>query len=150
MVCSGVFVTCKPLTKMTTSASEQLLHSIGIDTRAVVASRLLLRTLKTIEDGAIVAAPDAEEINAQTLRAFETTFGDFDYVRQHAPNDFRQTDSPSVARLRTTQELWCGIVTDSILMAAGYRGGDLSAVPFLEPKSISHEHQIQYPFKQRD
>ncbi len=112
-----------------------------------MASRLLLRSLESSEIEATVAAPDAKEVHAETLVAFQTTFEDLAYVAQHAPSDLGQTESPSVIKLRATQELWCGVVTDSILMAAGYRQGDLAAVPFLEPKSISHEHQIQYPFR---
>lgn len=121
---------------------------VGIEVEPVVAS--LIKTKQMAGDSASMVVTSAEESHQQSMDAFVDKEATIHYIYERAPNDFGTSHSPSLARLATTQELWVGVVADSILMAAGYRGGELEAVPFLEPKSISDDPQVYYPFQDLD
>lgn len=58
---------------------------------------------------------------------------------------FGEIDSASVRKLREAQFDWATFATDCVVMAAKTRNGDLRAVPFWEPKSISEEPEVIYP-----
>jgi hypothetical protein len=150
MQMSGIFRRICYLQAVDQSDYERLRktpNSTGIDTRAAVASRLLLRSMSNHGTEATLTVPGAISIHAETLAAFEGSLRDLHNIAKRASRDFGKVKSPSVSRLQAAQKVWCGVVTDSILMAAGYREGDLASVPFLEPKSITHKHQIKYPLR---
>jgi hypothetical protein len=62
-------------------------------------------------------------------------------------------DSPakkinSSSRLIRLQERWMDLAVDYVVFAAQQRGGDLAAVPMIEPKSIT-DAAVYYPFADR-
>lgn len=89
---------------------------------------------------------DASEIQAITLRTFADVRQDFDALRERVETDYDQPESPTMNKLRDIQTKWVRLVTNSILSSMAYRGGLLERVPVLEPKSISDEPAVFYPF----
>lgn len=120
---------------------ENSLQPAGIDLYRHVVSRVLFRQVPSnaqeLSPGRIVTA---------TTNAFELTKEGIQFLEAHARDDFGLEDSESVRSLQVVQATWAEIVTDHILLAAQLRSGNLTAVPFLEAKSISDEPAIYYPF----
>jgi hypothetical protein len=56
--------------------------------------------------------------------------------------DLGQRYSLSVNKLKNSQHSWAGFAADVITLAAKHRDGELDAVPFPEPKSISDQHRV--------
>jgi hypothetical protein len=50
-----------------------------------------------------------------------------------------------IESVRCLQEKWAGLAIAQIMVAAGFRDGDFSLVPFFEPKSITDQKHLQYP-----
>lgn len=61
--------------------------------------------------------------------------------------DLQAEDSISALYMEAAQRMWLKFATDSVLLAAKIRDGDLAGVPFLEPKSISADPppKVFYP-----
>jgi hypothetical protein len=61
--------------------------------------------------------------------------------------DLHQEESESVREMLDAQYNWLTLAIDCVTLAAKIRRGDLAAVPFLEPKSISADPppQVIYP-----
>jgi hypothetical protein len=62
--------------------------------------------------------------------------------------DIGLEDSALAQVLKTGQIEWAGLATDCVILAAKLRKGELAAVPFWEPKSISANPppEVIYPF----
>lgn len=62
-------------------------------------------------------------------------------------HDLGEESSPSLDEMLKAQKSWIEFATDCVTVAAKLRRGDLSAVPFLEPKSISAQPspKVIYP-----
>lgn len=58
-------------------------------------------------------------------------------MRAEQERDFGIENSVSAQVLKSAQMEWASFATDCLILAAKLRGGELEAVPFLEPKSIS-------------
>lgn len=115
----------------------------GIDVFGAVSAGI--RKLRQPDSGSLVV-PSAEEIQAVTLGQFEQKEKMLAELRNRVPEDFGKEESPAVTALQEEQRQWAQLVASSVLMAREYRSGDLAAVPVLEPKSISDEPQVIYPF----
>jgi hypothetical protein len=63
--------------------------------------------------------------------------------------DLHQEESKSVREMLDAQYNWLTLAVDCVTLAAKIKHGDLAAVPFLEPKSISADPppQVIYPFQ---
>jgi len=63
--------------------------------------------------------------------------------------DLKQESSPSVTQMKYAQLEWLKFATESVVLMAKQRKGFLSAVPLLEPKSISADPppKVVYPFQ---
>lgn len=63
-------------------------------------------------------------------------------------HDLKAESSPSVTQMKYAQLEWFNFATESVILFAKMRGGFLSAVPLLEPKSISADPspKVIYPF----
>lgn len=61
--------------------------------------------------------------------------------------DFGERDSRSSREMVAAQYNWASFATDCLILAAKMRKGELAAVPFLEPKSISSDPppEVIYP-----
>lgn len=63
--------------------------------------------------------------------------------------DLGQPGSRSAKEIMDAQRLWLDFTVDSIVMAAKLKNGDLGAVPFWEPISITEQSQsLYYPFRE--
>ena len=63
--------------------------------------------------------------------------------------DIGYDNSPSASEMDHAQAIWLAFVTDSIALAAKQRGGELAAVPFLEPISITNQSgSTHYPLRE--
>jgi|GEM_PF-5312164 len=69
-------------------------------------------------------------------------------LHTYGADEVSREQSPTVTMLRETQKDWISLATDYILYAAQTREGGLADVPFWEPKSISEDPQIYYPFRE--
>lgn len=127
-----------------------IIELLGIDMLAGVARAIDARATDRQLAGEVqvVSAPTPRECHTEAMDAFDATGKRYlAEVRSRVPNDFGQLQSPSIDTLKQFFDLWSGICVDNILMAASYRGGDVARVPFWEPKSISDDPQLYYPFK---
>lgn len=88
----------------------------------------------------------AAEAQAISIQAFEKCRTVLDDLRQRVPQDFGKESSPAIDLLKELQGDWIHVVTSGIQAAARYRGNDLTRVPFLEPKSITNDPDVYYPF----
>jgi hypothetical protein len=88
----------------------------------------------------------AAEANIQALEQFEAAEAMLEQLRTRIPEDLGRDSSPAIDLLKDVQVGWIHVVTSGIIMAAGYRNGELERVPFLEAKSISDDPQVYYPF----
>lgn len=62
----------------------------------------------------------------------------------------RDRDYLSMQYMNLAQRRWLELATEGVVLAARNRGGDLSAVPFLEPRSITDQTgTIHYPFREK-
>jgi hypothetical protein len=107
---------------------------VGVDLKPVVAATLA-------ED-----SPTPEALQGVTMNEFEITANSLLFLRTRIPDDFDKEESPAVNELAKTQFAWVRVVTLGIMVAANHREGNLSAIPFLEPKSITDEPQVYFPF----
>ncbi len=55
-------------------------------------------------------------------------------------------DMSPVEAVQLTQQLWTGLAVGQIIVAASFRDGDYGQVPFFEPKSITDQTRLIYPF----
>jgi hypothetical protein len=67
--------------------------------------------------------------------------------RAERGNDVGIKESATVQVLKTAQIEWAAFATDCVVLAAKLRAGELEAVPFLQPKSISAKPppKVVYP-----
>jgi hypothetical protein len=117
---------------------------LGVDLRKSIAGRF--SESNTVELSRLADATNAA--NDQTYFTLRTLHDRnrrsdtlFNYVR------FLNTRGDWFKELSSLQNTWLDLSVDYISYAAQARGKDLSKVPFLEPKSISENPQIYYPFK---
>lgn len=89
--------------------------------------------------------PTPEEANDIALEAFVRKGEVLDQIRARVPEDFGKENSPAIVLLEGVQINFIHAVSSGILMAITYRDGELSRVPFLEPKAIG-DADIFYPF----
>lgn len=113
---------------------------IGIDAAPILKNYLGLDKLTMKVSG-------AEDLNKRTLYEFERKTTTLMYIQSRATLDVRKPFSPSMNALKLNQGRWVRLAAHSIMSAAAYRNGDLAAVPLLEPKSISDDPAIIYPFE---
>lgn len=78
-------------------------------------------------------------------RIGETALKNVSKYNTNTGRDLRRANSPSVQEMAMAQHAWARFSIDCVIVAAKIRGGELAAVPFLEPKSISLEPQVIYP-----
>lgn len=119
----------------------------GINLAEAVDARLRFRlggeiTQENIENCNI----DLEEVLTNIERAFDLIEECFGFVYLRSPDDFDKPISESGAILDLCQSIWTEAAVDAILFAAKVRGGDITKVPLLEPKSITQEPAVIYPF----
>jgi len=69
------------------------------------------------------------------------------WSRAVTQRDFGLPASPSVEQLINDQANWLRFVSDAVILAAKQRDGELTAVPFLDARSINHDPQVYYPFR---
>lgn len=63
--------------------------------------------------------------------------------------DLGQPDSRSAREMMDAQKLWLELTVDSIVLGAKLKNGDLGAVPFWEPISISKQSgELYYPLRE--
>jgi hypothetical protein len=120
---------------------------IGIDLEQTVSNRL---------NHLFVATPPPEQFDQQTssvkelayttlaLNEQQTHFIKTLYESGHL--DAGQQESSTISDGMELQRSWVNLVVDYAVFAASEHDGKLSTVPFLEPKSISDDPQIYYPF----
>jgi hypothetical protein len=122
-------------------------RSLGTDINKQVRTRLL-------EHSSYI--PDRSDLTTYTIghdELLEIT-GDYNeslyqYLKKLGSRE--KPDSPmrkvqTIQRLQNIQRDWLNLATDYIIFAGQQRGGQLSNVPFLEPKSISDNPGVYYPF----
>lgn len=83
-----------------------------------------------------------ERLVADTLRLNEEEYDSLGRL----PNQTNLRRIGNYIKLQRMQREWLDLSTDYIIYAAQVREGNLAAVPFLEPKSISENPQTYYPF----
>lgn len=88
---------------------------------------------------------ELEDLLERTNQTFEHVEEIFEFMSKRSQYDFDRDASESLASLEMCQGLWVEVAVDSILYAASQRDGHLSAVPFLEAKSISDDPAVIYP-----
>jgi hypothetical protein len=118
-------------------------HGIGIDLEKRTVDRLASN--KPVELDELIGRTD--EANEQTNAIIRELHNRnrragtlFNYIK------FINSRDDWLQALSLLQETWLDVSIDYITYAAEVRGNDLSKVPFLEPKSISDNPQIYYPF----
>lgn len=116
---------------------------IGIDPFPVVLGKIMTRQAATPPN---LLALDVPELQTATLDQFSEIKEDFDGLRDDIEADFGQPESPTVGKLRAIQMKWVRLVTDGVLTLMANRDGRLIKVPVLQPKSISDEPEVYYPF----
>jgi hypothetical protein len=120
----------------------------GIDLESTVDKRL-----SGLFGGAV---PDAEdfgkpriflpELVRQTKDANRRQLRNMQYLHEAGRHHMSQQHSPVIEKLIDLQVFWTNLIVNYIGFAAGERDGQLGFVPFLEPKSISDDPQVYYPF----
>ncbi len=121
--------------------------SIDVDPKIEI-SRSLYRLYDYIPDEAAIFPPalTLPELTSRTLKLNDEQQA---YVRElhiSGRNDIGQEESSTLDAIANMENKWIGHLVDYISFIASERGGQLSAVPFLEPKSISEDPQPYYPF----
>lgn len=81
-----------------------------------------------------------------TLNLNEESFKAAKLVHECGVPGLGREDSEAVRLLTELQEKWAGLAVDYMAFAAQRAGKDWQAVPLLEPKSVSQDPQIYYPF----
>ncbi len=122
----------------------------GIDLGAAVADRLplLFGVNPPKPDGGVSSAwLSFNELVGQTLTLNEVQRKFIKLLHATGVNDVGQEQSPTIAAGANLQKAWTGLVVDYIGYVAAERG-NLRAVPFLEPKSMTEDPQVYYPFAQ--
>lgn len=109
----------------------------GIDTEAVVATRL--KVWLPSPDNFADANLTVDELGRQLKNTSVTGRKALERVveRTVLGYDFGEEESVSTHNMQVAQEAWTAFSTDCVILAAKLRKGELAAVPFLEPKSIS-------------
>lgn len=121
--------------------------AIGIGIDDIVAVRLERRLPSSGDFGK--AAITDEVLEERLHTAIDNSDECYEIVVGRAMDglDFGRPTSPSAENLMNDQANWIGFITDSIIMAAKKRAGNLAAVPLLDAQSISKEPQPYYPFR---
>lgn len=84
-----------------------------------------------------------------TNRTLELNERQREYVKrlhEGGKDDIGKEESPTMDMIIDMENGWLGHLVDYIAFTASERRGQLAAVPFLEPKSISEDPQPYYPF----
>lgn len=110
---------------------------IGIDLEDTISARL---------DQSPAITPRLDEIAERTLMLNDKQQTYVEQLHLTGRDDAGRQTSPTVNTVLALQKEWVDLVVDYAVFAANERGGKLSAVPFLEPKSISDDPQVYYPF----
>jgi hypothetical protein len=125
---------------------EQRDHvGLDIDSRQAITSRLY-RLYDYIPDESFRPVLTLSEVTSRTL---ELNDEQRDYVRElhiSGKDDIGKEKSPTIDAIHNMEGKWVSHLVDYISFVASERGGQLAAVPFLEPKSISDDPQPYYPF----
>lgn len=119
---------------------------IDIDPRATITENLHRLYGQAPEPNAFEPVLTLPELTSRTLELNEEQRN---YVRElhvSGRHDVGKEESPTIDTIIDMEKKWIGHLVDHIAFVAGERGGQLSAVPFLEPKSISEDPQPYYPF----
>ncbi len=109
---------------------------IGVDLTKIVSAQF--------DELAQIKLGEADILQA-TLQTNEASFKNTKHVVDHGMNDTGKKFSPSVETLQNTQDDWIKLAASYFVYAARERGS-LQAVPLWEPKSISEDPQVYYPF----
>lgn len=89
-----------------------------------------------------------ETVRLEQLVSATTELNDRNYSDLNKMSSYtRPRKAGTIIKLQRMQREWLNLSTDYILYAAQIRGGNLSTVPFLEPKSYSDSPQVYYPFE---
>lgn len=121
-------------------------HYIGIDLERTVSDRLA-ELFETIPGPTDFNKPmSLQELKHHTLAMNEQQRHCIKDLCENGSQGAAQEGSPAATAMTDVQKGWVDLIVDYIAFAASDGGGDLSTVPFLEPKSISDDPQIYYPF----
>jgi hypothetical protein len=111
--------------------------AVGVNIYRLVEERL--KTLLPSPGDFTNADIDIEKLNEQRTKISD--IGEFAIrricIRANMGYDLEEEDSISVKYMELAQRRWLEFAVDCVAMYAKTRSGNLSAVPFLEPKSIS-------------
>jgi hypothetical protein len=117
---------------------------LGVDINTVIENKLASQdtpvSLQTLTDTTLKTNKLTNSKLRQLHDRNRTEGTLFNYVR------FLNSRGEWLKALSELQGEWLDLSVDYILHAAEVRDGDISKVPFLEPKSISDDPQIYYPF----
>lgn len=121
--------------------------AVGVDLSTVIAEQMQTRsgTLKDHVDFSS-ATPNLAELVELTDQTNETHKALIQKLHDR-DNSTSNVDLPMIEDIKTMQVAWAELAVDYILFAAHERGDQLAPVPFWEPKSISENPAIYYPFQ---
>ncbi len=114
---------------------------IGIDLRAVVAKECDKDTITPLDP-----QDRLEGLISRTLTVFEISLALHESIHPRWVNDRNPTKAWRLEAMQRAQQQAAGLTVAQIMVAASYRDGDYTSVPFFEPKSISDQEQLLYPF----
>jgi hypothetical protein len=112
---------------------------VGIDLEKTVADRL--KQLQSVEH-----AMSLDDIAARTLEINDQQQAYVEELHETGQRYAGQDSSPAIDSGLVSQNRWAGLIVDYIVFASHRDDGDLASVPFLEPKSISDNPEVYYPF----
>ena len=127
--------------------AERRSKGIGIDTAAIVQNRLDLWTPSGAAlDQVTITSEDLGKKIESVSKVGEIAVRRIS-MRGVWKYDLGETNSISSQYMQFAQKRWLEYTTDALILAAKNRGGDLTKVPFWEPKSISSTPppKIKYP-----
>jgi hypothetical protein len=114
-------------------------NGTGIDLEESATDRL--ERLQPVE-----RAMPLNDIAARTLEINDQQQAYVEELHETGQRYAGQDSSPAIDSGLVSQNRWAGLIVDYIVFASHRDDGDLASVPFLEPKSISDNPEIYYPF----
>lgn len=119
----------------------------GIDLEKCIAERLDEYTAwKQLIPGAAFQQNPAARLIANTNKVNDEYLQIVETVQGIAIRDAGQENSAAANYLKRAQKIWTGLFVDYTMFDINVTGTPLEKIAFLEPKSISDDPQVYYPF----
>lgn len=147
MFVSGAFRNqCYLQSKTAEEYMERRYDAVGVNIHEVVSERI--KACLPEDSDFLDAGINMEHLDEKRIAALKIGERAIRRICVRIPydRDFGQEESWSVETMKLAQRNWIGFAADAVTLAAKIRRGDLTAVPFLEPRNISDNSAVPvYP-----